>query len=412
MNIPPLELSKYLTTSTDKIKSTSIAFILTPPTSPDSTDSTDPTMPAATETKKRKLDDDSNIPNQDKKTKIDKSQKLDLNLLDLYLSSGKSMDVKDATYGLNLLCWACQCKSIEAVKKILQQGDIDINQRHGPHQITALHVAAAVDFSSGIDYLTQHPNLDLNLRDIYGLTAVHYAARHSKIASMATLLEAGARSDMYDRQGKLALHYAIRNSNVKIANMILAKRGRNNPTFTNLIWASSNGSNCAIEESIIMAVGNSTEMLKELLIAGSLISLKSGGWWEDRYSHKQSGLIGLCIDWNRFECLRYLVVNTNIPLQPQALDQAVRQRKLDLVVYLCEHVGIDPCHMNGNNPSLLYAANHGFMEMIPYLLKRNTSTDCIQQALLFTRMVGKDKIFCDILRQQWKLPTSSNVSPL
>ncbi|KAI7873172.1 ankyrin repeat-containing domain protein [Mucor mucedo] len=318
------------------------------------------------------------------------------------------MDVKDATYGLNLLCWACQCKSIEAVKKILQQGDIDINQRLGPHQITALHVAAAVDFSFGIDYLTQHPNLDLNLKDVYGLTAVHYAARHSKTDSMATLLEAGARSDLYDRQGKSALHYAIRNANTKIANMILSKRGRNNPTFTNLIWASFNDNNCPIEESIIMAVGNSTEMLKQLLIAGSLISLQSGGWWEDRYLHKRNNLIELCIDWNRFDCLRYLVVNTSIPLLPQALDKAVRQRKLDFVVYLCDHVGINPCLQNGNNPSLLYAANHGFMEMIPYLLQSTTSIDCIQQAILFTRMVGKDKQFCDILKQQWKPPTASN----
>lgn len=405
MNIPPLDLSKYLTKSTDKIKSTSIAYLLTPPTSPDSKV---PIMPTI-DTKKRKLDK-SIIPiKDDKKAKFDdkNSQRLDLNLLDLYLSSGKSMDVKDSAYGLNLLCWACQCRSIEAVKKILQQGDMDINQRHGPHHITALHVAAAVDFPTGIDCLTQHPNLDLNLKDTYGLTAVHYAAKHGKTASMVILLEAGARSDLYDRQGKLALHYAIRNSNIKLANMILSKRGRNNPTFTNLIWASLNGNNSAIEESIIMAAGNSTDMLKELLIAGSFQSLQSGGWWEEEYLHKRDGLISLCVEWNRFECLRYLVVNTNIPLHPQALHQAVLQRKLDLVVYLCDNVGINPCHNNGNNPSLLYAANHGFMEMIPYLLTAATSMDCVHQAILFTRMIGKDKIFCDILKQQWKPPTKN-----
>lgn len=401
MNIPALELSKYLTKSTDKLPNKpSISYLITPPTSP--ADSENPNLTS----NKRTLDDDSKIPSTSlKKTKtdIDKNGRiLDLNLLDLYLSSGRSMKVKDNTYGLNLLCWACQCKSIKAVKKVIQQGDININERNGPHRITALHLAAAVDFFDGIDCLTQHPDLDLNVEDIFGLTAIHYAAKHSKNNAMRTLLKVGARLDLYDRYGRLALHYAIRNSNIEFARLILSsKNGSNNPTLTNLIWSSRNGYHCTIEEAIIMSVVNQSKILKEFTDAGMFVPIELGGWWEEEYENKRDGLIELCIEWNRFECLRYLVVNTNIPLTRQALELAVRQRKLDFVKYLCDVVGISPCQENGNNQSLLYAANHGFMEMIPYLFTPDTSSDCIEQATRLTKLIGKYKMFCDILKS-WK----------
>ncbi|GAA5815867.1 hypothetical protein MFLAVUS_009386 [Mucor flavus] len=403
MNIPPLNLAKYLKNPKDRLSDMiPISYLVTPPTSPDSE------IPA--QPKKRRTLDDLSVSSSSssatpKKIKPNSdNQKLDLCLLDLYLSSGKSIDVKDTTYGLNLLCWACQCKSIDAVKKIIQQGFIDINERNGPHQITALHVAAAVNFHEGIDCLTEHPDLDLNIKDAFGLTAVHYAAKHSKNDAMYILLEAGARSDIFDRYGRLALHYAIRNSNTEIVQMTLSKRGRNNPTFTNLIWSSTSKNHSTVEEAIIMAAGNQVDILKVFFNAGMFTSVESGGWWEEEYRERRDGLVELCVEWNRFECLRFLVINTDIPLRSKVLDLAVRERKLDFVKYLCDNVGMNPCDKNGDNTSLLYAANHGFMDMIPHLLTPDTSTDCIQQAILFTKLSGKCKAFCDILLKYQKNP--------
>lgn len=356
--------------------------------------------------KKRHLDEPQ--PRDEDKVKMYKtnsSNSLNLDLLDLYLTSGKPTDVKDNQYGLNLLCWACQCKSLDAVKKILQQGDVDINQNsNGPYQLTALHITAAVNFISGIEYLIQQPNLDLNQQDRAGLTALHYAARSKHYDSVKVLLEAGARLDVADRNGKLALHYAIRHRDPSpsIIRLLLEKRERNNPSCINLVWSASNGNYSAIEESI--AVIRNIQILHQLVRAGVFIPLEQGGWWEDLYSDKRDELLELCVHWNRFDCLRYLVEEVVITRKvhyaccQRALHCAVQQRKLDLVVYLCKVAQVGACDSNGYNASLLYAANHGFMEMIPYLLTADTSSDCIQQALLFAKMIGKNKHLSDIFQ--------------
>lgn len=337
--------------------------------------------------------------------KTNSGNSLNLDLLDLYLKSGKPNDVKDNQYGLNLLCWACQCKSLDAVKKILQQGNVDINQNNnGPHQLTALHIAAAVNFIGGVEYLIQQPNLDLNQQDRAGLTALHYAARSNHYGSVKALLKAGAQLDVTDSNGKVALHYAISHPNPlpSIIQLLLEKRERNNPSCINLIWAANNGNHSALEESI--AVIRNIQILHRLVTAGAFIPLDQGGWWEDVYSDKRNELLDLCVHWNRFDCLRYLIEEVGITRKvdyascQQALYSAVQQRKLDIVVYLCKVARVQAYDSHGYNASLLYAANHGFMEMIPYLLTAGTSLDCIQQALLFAKMIGKNKHLGDILR--------------
>ncbi|CAO0800187.1 unnamed protein product [Mucor circinelloides] len=322
------------------------------------------------------------------KTNSSSNNSLNLALLDLYLASGRPSDVKDSQYGLSLLCWACQY----------------INQNNnGPHQMAALHIAAAVNFISGIDYLIQQPNLDLNQQDRAGLTALHYTARSNHYDSAKALLEAGARLDVVDSNGKLALHYAIHHHSPsqKIIQLLLEKPERNNPSWTNLIWSSSKSCDSVMEESITFI--RNIQVMHQLVKAGAFIPIEQGGWWEDIYSDKRDKLLDLCVHSNRFDCLRYLVEEISITQKSdyaycqRALNTAVQQRKLDLVIYLSKVAQVRACDSNGYNASLLYAANHGFMEMIPYLLTENTSSNCIHQALLFAQMIGKKKHLGDIL---------------
>lgn len=400
--IPRLDLSKYNITKSSKKEEMSKKreYLPTPPTSPEEEESKS--------TLKRKLLHDQSNEEKDEQTRQSKKRPLhlDLSLLDLYLSSGKSLTVKDEQYGLNLLCWACQCKSIEALVKILQQlGDIDVNERQGPYLLTALHIASKLNFIEGIECLIQQPNLDLNQQDSFGMTALHYTVRSNFYQATKLLLDAGTRLDKLDKQGKLPIHHAIRNASPDLIQMILGTRhNNNNPTSTNMIWFTTP---CPIQEVIIMT-GNHM-ILKELLDAGALTH-----WWEDKYEAKRDELLGLCVYWNRMACFSCLIEDTlfKSQLKPswceRALELAVQQRKIDFVIRICQEV--HPClspHHHGHNAPLLYAVNHGFMDMIPYLLFPETSSACIQQAILFSRLIGKETIFLDLLKKHYYINTTT-----
>ncbi|KAI7905424.1 ankyrin repeat-containing domain protein [Cokeromyces recurvatus] len=334
-----------------------------------------------------------------------------------------SNDIKDdSNNGINLLCWACQCQSLEALKRILQRGvGMDmINQGQGPYRLTPLHIAASVGFSAGIDALIKHPDLDLNQTDIRGWTALHYTAYDHLETSTCLLLEAGARVDLYDTSGRLALHYAIRNKSLKIIRSLLVKRERNNPTSINLIWSSSgqhDGSSTTfpLEEAIIMASHDGSQRIVQALVNAGAFTQERNGWWEDKYESKRSSLLSLCVYWNRFDCLKYLIktMKSKDDDIQRAFELAVQQRKIEMVIYLGNEVKWNPSSdLNGMNPSFLYAANHGFMEMIPFLLTPTTSLDCIQQAILFSSIIEKDESLKDILQHyhHWKKPIHHDAS--
>ncbi|KAI8378346.1 ankyrin repeat-containing domain protein [Blakeslea trispora] len=373
--IPPLHLDKYLTTSQQT------QALPTPPTSPDEI-----------------------LPNKRKQTSEhppSKRTRLDLNLLQKYLLSGKSVHVKDHRYGLNLLCWACQCHSIEAVDSILNHGSIDINQRHGPRQMTALHIAALANFHQGLQRLVHHPDLDINQRDIEGLTAVHYAARQRQTESLRVLMEAGARIDIYDRQGRLAVHHAILHSSQAVLQLLLVNQERNNPTGLNLIWSSLIHTS-SLEEAIVVT-GN-PDIIQVMIQSGAFLAHEKGGWWECGYRTEFGQLLERCVYWNRLSCLACLMeYKQHLPSSlTSLLHLAVQQRKLDIVRYLVKEHQADPCHPDGSNPSLLYAVNHGFMEMIPLLLTPNTSRHCIQRAYLFAHMIGQSQAWTQLVKLHWQ----------
>ncbi|KAI9483629.1 MAG: ankyrin repeat-containing domain protein [Benjaminiella poitrasii] len=374
--LPPLQLTKYLYTKTSRD-----SLLPTPPISPDVKDSPITTLATshqsalpdsssrdAEKQAKRQLDNDH------ERRKKARRETVNMQLLDLYLASGKPMHVQDDRYGLNLLCWACHCRSLEAVQHILHRagGQFDINQRHGPSRLTALQIAASVGFSAALDLLTSHPDLDVNVTDARGWTALHHVVRRNDLEGARVLLDAGARLDLLDLSGRLALHHAVRTASHPLIALLLHRSyERNNPSRRNLIWSS-----CpfVLEEAIML--GN-LDVLQDLALHGALDPTR---WWERRYEAKQRGILSLCVYWNRPDCLRTLVAADVLVGRQRALELAVQQRKIDLVRYLRRDVAVEPCRLDGSNPSFLYAVRHGFVDMIPLLLTSETSSDCLQQA--------------------------------
>lgn len=308
-----------------------------------------------------------------------KKYKFDINCLKSYLVDKKgSPNICDEQFKRSLLSWACIGKSTEAIQYLKTYVHLDINLKSGPQQTTALHEAALSGFNEGIDVLLQHPDIDINAVDKEGKTAVHYATQANHTDTLKILLSAGARIDLF-AQGRLPIHLAIMYGHHQCVSLLLnkSKRHDNNPTSTDMLWKQNA---IDLKSSIEMAiVAGYTTTLQLLLDHDSATQ-------QPPLHQTKSGLVSLAVNWNRIESLQ-LLIKRGCLLDDDCLLIAVQQRKIDMVHELATG-GVNPCLANGQNPSFLYAANHGFMDMIPLLLTLNTSKDCIQQALLLATPIG------------------------
>ncbi|KAI9488839.1 ankyrin repeat-containing domain protein [Zychaea mexicana] len=336
-----------------------------------------------------------------------KQVKLDPTLLERYLTTGGSPNIRDAQRGFSLLCWACYSKSESALRLLLRQEDLDPNTTHGPDRSTALHIAASVGFSNGIQQLLHRPKRNINIHalDQQGQTPLHRAVTANQPACVQILLQAGARVDQRN-----VMEECVVGGCASILSELLAKVNKKK------------------EEERQRHQGQ---------VEGKGEKRKQQN--NNNNKQKNKNLIPLAVFWNRIECLELLLGagfnsndddddderNDDVGTQQQQqqnkqvtetittttttdptinndspLYRAVQQRKLDMVRCLIRHANASPCLPNGNNPSLLYAASHGFLDMIPLLLTHDTSSDCIRQAVLLAEPLGLSDAVAHIIRQQ------------
>lgn len=287
---------------------------------------------------------------------------------------------------LGQLCWACFSKSEAALRILLLKGGLDPNAAHGQDQSTPLHVAATVGFLNGIDQLLQHPEVDVNKVDAHGNTAIHRAILGNNTSCLQLLLENGSRVDIQDKHGRLPIHLAALYRRSDCVSTLLSYADHDD-----LMEKRTMAHRTVVEECL---VGGSASILKMLL--------KHISHRHKEYNH---GWIGTAVYWNRIECLKVLIdagLDVNKPLSTQdpsdtALHRAVQQRKIDMVRCLCA-AQAKPCLPDGSNPSLLYAASHGFVDMIRLLITPDTSADTIRQAYLLMDTLGLADRFVNIVR--------------
>lgn len=358
-----------------------------PPTSPIENNST----------RKRTLE---NTTFYHKTTSSNKKYKFDLNCLKSYLIDKQgSPNICDEQFKRSLLSWACIGKSTEAIQYLKTYVHLDINLKSGPQQTTALHEASLSGFNEGVDILLQHPDIDINAVDKEGKTAIHYAIQFNHRDTLKILLSAGARIDVF-AQGRLPIHTAIMYGYHQCVSLLLSKSTRhdNNPTSTDMLWKKNLIDHKSGIEMAIMA--GYTITLQLLLDHDSSSSPPH---------QTMPGLVSLAIHWNRIESLQ-LLIKRGCLVDHDCLLLAVQQRKIDMVRELI--VTVNPCLENGQNPSFLYACNHGFMDMIPLLLTLNTSKDCIEQALLLATPIGlRDTLTKTIVYTLKSLATSKKMQP-
>ncbi|KAI8887352.1 ankyrin [Backusella circina FSU 941] len=326
-------------------------------------------------------DESEDIMTTKKQKKSNVKAQFDFGCLLKYLDQkGSSPNTCDSQLNRSLLSWACIGRSEAAIQNLLGQVYLDINMKSGPNKTTALHEASLLGFHHGVDLLLAHPDIDINAVDGQGQTPLHYAVQTNQVECIQRLLSLGARMDLRDMCGRLPIHLAAMRGYHHCISMLLknADRHDTNPLDLNMLWTrASVDNNSTIEYAITAGYVNTLELLldqdKEL-----------------RY-REEEGLVDTAVVWNRIECLESLIkykcrLNNDSKIE-SPLFKAVQQRKIDLVRVLSS-AGANPCLANGHNPSLLYAANHGFLDMVPLVLSLKTSKECIQQALLLASSMG------------------------
>lgn len=303
---------------------------------------------------------------------------------------------------LGQLCWACFSKSEAALRILLLKGGLDPNAAHGQDQSTPLHVAATVGFLNGVDQLLQHPEVDVNKVDAHGNTAIHRAILGNNTSCLQLLLENGSRVDIQDKHGRLPIHLAALYRRSDCVSILLSFADHDD-----LMDKRTIAQRTVVEECL---VGGSASILKMLLkhILPSRCHQKEAN----------HGWIGTAVYWNRIECLKVLIeagLDVNTPLSTQdpsdtALHRAVQQRKIDMVRCLCA-AKAKACLPDGSNPPLLYAASHGFVDMIRLLITPDTSADTIRQAYLLMDTLGLADRFVNIVRARPSSTSSTLSSP-
>lgn len=363
------------------------------------------------------------------------STQLDVQLLKDYLEQGGSLTSEKK--GRCLLCCACQCQSLEALHLLVSHG---LSCQHlCQDKVLPLHTASSVGFLEGLSFvLSQHYGSYTTKVDDKPLTTtininattqqdnhtpLYRAVQANQTHAVAYLLEKGARLDIPDRTGRFPLHIAIMNRHLECVSLLMDYQhlSKNNPSHTNITLESkasisphlSYDHQSAVEDAVMSGYA---PILDRLLLSTTTATSATANSLLSK--EQQADLMDLAVQWNRVECLERLIalgydvnyVKEKHTNTSSLLYKAVQQRKMDIVRVL-SRAGAISCQ-KGRNPCLIYAANHGFLEMIPLLLTPCTSNDCIQQAVTLAAPLNIRQQLLAIIIHTLKTSSTTPMTPV
>ena len=126
-----------------------------------------------------------------------------IDVLDYLLAKGAKLDGKEFETAPPIL--AAQSDSPEMLKKVESLG-FSLNKGYGPERISPLQTAVATYHNKSADWLIAH-KVDLNLPDINNTNALFAAASQGNGTAVDKLVKAGAKVNVYDKQGMNVLFY-------------------------------------------------------------------------------------------------------------------------------------------------------------------------------------------------------------
>ncbi|GAN09808.1 ankyrin 2,3/unc44 [Mucor ambiguus] len=363
----------------------------------------------------RSVPEDSNSASKKQKTSHDDDEhdiwdsinleKLDIKALYQYIKSKDNrVDVLNSD-GYSLLYLAAYNKSVEALRILLLQPNMDVNQLNGPHHELALHAACSKGLFDAVELLVENGSL-LDVKDSLGHTPLTNAIFSCSLPCVQLLIESGgqgADTSVTDEQGNTLLHLAATN-NFTAAIPLLILKG---------VPVDSLNQRGLSPLAVAISFGY-IDVALALIDGGANVNGKT----------RFATVLHHAVTWNRLEIVKKLVeckcdVDVVNFLEETPLYLAVQQRKIDIVKFLIEDAKADPCYMlnnpaNTTNLPLLYAANHGYTEMCKILFTPNTSSFFVETASDMSRRVGfttTEKALRDGLLDRSESTTPSVAAP-
>ncbi|KAG1090106.1 hypothetical protein G6F42_019787 [Rhizopus arrhizus] len=127
-------------------------------------------------------------------------EKLDIKALYQYIKSRDNrVDVLNSD-GYSLLYLAAYNKSVEALRILLLQPNMDVNQLNGPHHELALHAACSKGLFDAVELLIENGSV-LDVKDSLGHTPLTNAIFSCSLPCVELLIESGGqRADTSTRR--------------------------------------------------------------------------------------------------------------------------------------------------------------------------------------------------------------------
>ncbi|KAJ6779408.1 hypothetical protein PWT90_09249 [Aphanocladium album] len=153
-----------------------------------------------------------------------------LHIMEILIRHGAKIEAKNSHYETVLLT-AVEARQAPAVEYLIANGaNIHAKTAEGASALI-LTASSALNNKELADVLLRDGRIDINLRDMYGRTALFYAAMRGQDTILESLLAHSPSADvsLKDHWGTTALSMAVRNGHVRVVEMLLAAHDKSQP---------------------------------------------------------------------------------------------------------------------------------------------------------------------------------------
>ncbi len=253
-----------------------------------------------------------------------------------------------------------------AVKRLLAEQKQDINKKtilqNGENSTngTPLIYAAGLGHLDIVKLLLNQPNIDINIVDSGGLSALSAAAMRGHTEIMKLLLQApGIIIDSSNNNADSALLQAAENGHIQAVKLLLDTPGVN-------FFATKTNRNYLVQDALMLAAGNGHSEIVSLLInIPGMVDKFVEGAFEQAIKKKHAECVKILLSTHKIN------VNKDFSFDLTPLRWAAEYDYYEVVKVLLEVPGIDVnkgCGYGCDTP-LIAAARNGSTESVKLLMK-------------------------------------------